>query len=42
MAIDYLRAMAAYKIAAEAGDALSKYQVGIMYCDGRGVAVDYK
>ena len=42
MAIDYPRAMAAYKIAAEAGDALSQHQVGIMYCMGRGVAVDYK
>ena len=34
--------MAAYKIAAEAGDALSQYQVGMMYCYGQGVAVDYK
>ena len=42
VAIDYPRAMAAYKIAAEAGDALSQYQVGIMYCKGLGVAVDYK
>ena len=42
MAIDYERAMAAYKIAAEAGDALSQHQVGMMYCDGDGVAVDYK
>ena len=42
MAIDYPRAMAAYKIAAEAGDALSQSQVGIMYCNGLGVAVDYK
>ena len=43
MAIDYPRAMAAYKIAAEADDALSQYQVGIMYFKGgHGVAVDYK
>ena len=42
VAIDYPRAMAAYKIAAEAGDALSQYQVGIMYCMGRDVAVDYQ
>ena len=42
MAIDYPRAMAAYKIAAEAGDAVSQHQVGIMYCRGEGVAVDYK
>ena len=42
VAIDYPRAMAAYKVAAEAGDALSQHQVGMMYCDGDGVAVDYK
>ena len=43
VAIDYPRAMAAYKIAAEAGEALSQYQVGIIYFDGgHGVAVDYK
>ena len=40
--IDYPRAMAAYKITAEAGDAFSQYQVGIMYYMGHGVAVDYK
>ena len=34
--------MAAYKITAEAGDAFSQYQVGIMYYMGHGVAVDYK
>ena len=34
--------MAAYKIGAEAGDALSQYQVGMMYYTGKGVAVDYK
>ena len=43
VATDYPRAMAAYKIAAEAGDALSQYQVGLIYFDGgHGVAVDYK
>ena len=42
VAIDYPRAMAAYKIAAEAGDALSQYQVGLMYFRGHGVAVDYE
>ena len=42
MAIDYPRAMAAYKIAAEAGEAVSQHQVGYMYCNGHGVAVDYK
>ena len=42
MAIDYPRAVAAYKVAAEAGDALSQYQVGMMYYEGRGVDVDYK
>ena len=42
VAIDYARAMAAYKIAAEAGDAQSQHQVGTMYFLGRGIAVDYK
>ena len=42
VAIDYPRAMAAYKIAAEAGDAVSQSQVGFMYYNGDGVAVDYK
>ena len=42
VAVDYPRAMAAYKIAAEAGEAVSQFQVGIMYCMGEGVAVDYK
>ena len=42
VAIDYPRAMAAYKIAAEAGDALSQYCSGMMYYLGLGVAVDYK
>ena len=42
VAKDYERAMAAYKVAAEAGDAMSQYQVGMMYYDGDGVAVDYE
>ena len=42
VATDYPRAMAAYKIAAEAGDAMSQHQVGFMYYTARGVAVDYK
>ena len=42
VAIDYPRAMAAYKVAAEAGDAVSQHQVGFVYCTGPGVAVDYK
>ena len=42
MAIDYQRAMAAYKVGAEGGDALCQYMVGMMYCDGLGVAKDYE
>ena len=42
VAQDYERAMAAYKVAAEKGDAMSQYQVGYMYCEGLGVAVDYQ
>ena len=42
VALDYPRAMAAYKIAAEAGDAKSQHQVGFMYWLGDGVAVDYE
>ena len=41
-AIDYPRAMAAYKVGAEGGIALCQHQVGMMYCHGRGVAVDYQ
>ena len=41
MAIDYPRAMAAYKIGAEAGDAACQHQLGFMYYMGHGVAVDY-
>jgi TPR repeat protein len=39
--IDYPRAMAAYKVGAEGGDASSQHQVGMMYCMGLGVDVDY-
>ena len=42
VAIDYPRAMAAYKIAAEAGDADSQLILGMMYFNGHGVDVDYK
>ena len=42
VAQDYERAMAAYKVAAEAGDAFSQCQVGMMYGYGLGVAVDYQ
>ena len=41
VAIDYARAMAAYKVAAEGGDAVSQHQVGFMYRNGRGVDVDH-
>ena len=42
VAVDYERAMAAYKIGAEAGDALSQCQLGSLYYNGHGVAVDYE
>ena len=43
VAIDYQRAMAAYKVGAEAGNALSQHQLGMMYYRGRGgVGVDFK
>ena len=42
VAKDYERAMAAYKVAAEAGDAFSQFQVGGIYFEGIGVAVDYQ
>ena len=41
MAIDYPRAMTAYKVAAEEGNSASQYLVGYMYYLGLGVAVDY-
>ena len=35
--------MAAFKVGAEGpGDAVSQHQVGMMYCEGFGVAVDYQ
>ena len=42
MAVDYPRAMAAYKVGGEGGDAVCQYQVGGMYSDGQGVDVDYE
>jgi len=41
VAVDYPRAMAAYKVAAEGGHALCQWEVGTMYYNGRGVDVDY-
>ena len=41
-AIDYPRAMAAYKVGGEGGIAGCQWQVGLMYCNGLGVAVDCK
>jgi TPR repeat protein len=42
--VDYPRAIAAYKVGAEGGDAgyQCQWQVGVMYFTGRGVDVDYK
>ena len=34
--------MAAFKVGGEGGHAACQWQVGIMYCEGRGVAVDYQ
>ena len=42
MAKDYPRAMAAYKVGAEGGEALCQHQVGMMYHCGCGVAADDK
>ena len=42
VAVDYPRAMAAYKVGGEGGDAMCQYQVGAMYCFGHGVDVDYE
>ena len=43
MAVNYVRAMAAYRIGAEVGDRLCQHQLGYMYYMGRGgVDVDYK
>ena len=41
VAVNYPRAMAAYKVGAEGGDATSQWMVGAMYCYGRDVDVDY-
>jgi len=41
VAVDYPRAMAAYKVGAEGGLAGCQWQVGMMYYHGRGVDVDY-
>ena len=42
VAVDYLRAMATYKVGGEGGDAKCQWQVGSMYCKGHGVDVDYE
>ena len=42
VAIDYSRAMAAFQVGAEGGNAGCQWQVGSMYYSGRGVAVDYQ
>ena len=42
VAIDYSRAMAAFKVGAEGGLTGSQHQVGVMYFEGFGVDVDYK
>ena len=42
MAVDYKRALAAYKIGAEGGGASCQHQLGIMFCKGHGVEVDMK
>ena len=34
--------MPAYKVSAEGGDAVCQHQLGMMYCRGENVAVDYK
>ena len=34
--------MAAYKVGAEGGNAVSQYQLGMMYYSGLGVAVDFE
>ena len=41
VAVDYPRAMAAYKVGAEGAHASCQWQVGFMYYKGRGVDVDY-
>ena len=34
--------MAAYKVGADGGDAVCQHMVGMMCCNGEGVAVDFK
>ena len=41
VAVNYPRAMAAYKVAAEGGDVGCQWEVGYMYYYGLGVDVDY-
>ena len=41
VAVDYSRAVVAYKVGAEGGHAHSQHQLGAMYYQGRGVDVDY-
>ena len=41
VAVDYRRAMAAYKVGAAGVDAECQYQIGTMYYNGHGVDVDY-
>ena len=42
VAIDYPRAMAAYKVGAEGGDVVSQHQLGCMYASGHdAIDVDY-
>ena len=40
-AIDFPRAMAAYKVGAKGGNAACQHRVGLMYYAGLGVDVDY-
>jgi len=42
VAVDYARAIAAYKVAAEGGYVVSQYQVGMVYYRGCSVDVDYE
>ena len=43
VAVDYKRALAAYKIGAEGGNATSQNQLGFMYQNGQGIdSPDYK
>ena len=39
---DYAAALAKWRRAAQQGDALAQYGVGLMYDEGKGVAQDYK